>query len=307
MIAQNVEDAIMPLAQSEGARIYFEETGKGTPILFIHEFGGDHRSWQDQMRHFGRGWRCINWAARGYPGSDAPEDENLYGQEMFNRDAIAVLDAARVDKAHIVGLSMGGYTALMLAAKYPQRVISCTAAGAGSGSLKSVRAQFLEEARARAGEFERAGRIDAEAMGVSPTRVQLQNKDPSGWQTFVQHLAEHDARAAAKTLRTVQAGRASLYDLEAELKSIKAPVLLVVGDEDEPCLDVNVWMKRLMPSARLAFLPGTGHAVNLEEPALFNQLVEQFLADVERGSWRPRDPRAKPGPGQSTLGVPSRL
>ena len=123
----------MPLAPSQGARIYYEETGKGTPILFIHEFCGDHRSWDDQMRHFGRSWRCITWAARGYPGSDAPDVETLYGQDFFNRDAIAVLDAAGIEQAHIVGLSMGGYTALMLAAKYPDRVISCVAAGAGSG------------------------------------------------------------------------------------------------------------------------------------------------------------------------------
>ena len=285
----------MPHAPAQGARIYYEETGKGTPILFIHEFGGDHRSWDDQMRHFGRSWRCLTWAARGYPGSDAPDDVKLYGQEFFNRDAIAVLDAAGIKQAHVVGLSMGGYTALMLAAKFPERVISCTAAGAGSGALKSTRQQFIEEALTRASEYERTGRIDAEAMGLGPTRVHLQNKDPIGWRTSVRNLAEHSAHAAAKTLRTVQAGRASLYDLEAELKGIAAPVLLLVGDEDEPCLDVNLWMKRLMGNARLGFLPGSGHAINLEEPALFNQLIEQFIADVERGSWRPRDARAKPG------------
>lgn len=285
----------MPLAASQGARIYYEETGKGTPILFIHEFGGDHRSWDDQMRHFGRSWRCITWAARGYPGSDAPDDEKLYGQDFFNRDAIAVLDAAGIGKAHIVGLSMGGYTALMLAAKFPDRVLSCIAAGAGSGSLKATREQFIVECRARATQFERTGEVDAEAMGLSPTRVQLLVKDPIGWQTSVRNLAEHPAHAAAKTLRTVQAGRASLYDLERELKSIQAPVLLLVGDEDEPCLDVNLWLKRLMLNSRLALLPGSGHAINLEEPALFNQLIELFVADVERGSWRPRDPRATLG------------
>ncbi len=107
----------MPYAQSDGARIYYEETGRGTPILFVHEFAGDHRSWEDQMRHFGRGWRGITWGARGYPPSDCPADEKLYGQAFFERDAIAVLDAAKVEKAHIVGLSMGGYTALMLAAQ----------------------------------------------------------------------------------------------------------------------------------------------------------------------------------------------
>ena len=285
----------MPHAPSDGARLYYEETGRGTPILFIHEFGGDHRSWEDQMRHFGRGWRGITWGARGYPPSDCPTDEKLYGQDFFNRDAIAVLDAARVEKAHIVGLSMGGYTALMLAAKHPSRVISCTAAGAGSGALKTGREQFIAECRKNAAEFERTGRIDAEAMSLGPTRVQLQNKDPIGWRRSVAHVAEHPADAAARTLRTVQSGRASLYDLEAELRGIKAPVLLLVGDEDEPCLDVNLWMKRLMPSARLGLLPGSGHAINLEEPALFNQLVEQFIVEVDRGAWRPRDERAKPG------------
>ncbi|HEY7549943.1 MAG TPA: alpha/beta hydrolase [Hyphomicrobiaceae bacterium] len=284
----------MPYAESQGARIYYEETGRGTPILFIHEFGGDYRSWREQMRHFGRGWRAIAWSARGYPPSDAPAEETLYGQDFFDRDALAVLDAAGVPKAHIVGLSMGGYTALMLAAKYPERVISCVAAGAGSGALKATRTQFIEESLARAAEFERAGRIDAENYGLSATRVQLQNKDPAGWRTFVEYLAEHPAHAAARTLRTVQAGRASLYDVEAELKAVAAPVLLLVGDEDEPCLDVNLWMKRLMPAARLGLLPGAGHAINLEEPELFNRLVEQFIAEVERGSWRPRDPRATP-------------
>jgi pimeloyl-ACP methyl ester carboxylesterase len=290
----------MPHAQAKSARIYYEETGSGTPILFIHEFAGDHRSWQDQVRYFGRGRRCLSWSCRGYPGSDVPEDEKFYGQDQFNADAIAVLDAAGVDKAHIVGLSMGGYTALMLAAKFPDRVISCTAAGAGSGALKSTRAQFIEDAHAAAATFDRTGKVDAATMGVGPTRVQLQNKDPVGWRMFVDHLAEHPAHAAAKTLRTVQAARASLYDLEAELKAVKVPVLLLVGDEDEPCLDVNLWMKRLMPVAQLGLLPGSGHAINLEEPALFNQLVERFMGEVERGSWRPRDPRAKPG---STLQV----
>jgi pimeloyl-ACP methyl ester carboxylesterase len=283
----------MPYAQSQGARLYYEETGGGMPILFIHEYGGDHRSWEDQVRHFGRGWRCIVWSARGYPPSDCPEDENLYGQDFFERDAIAVLDTAGVDRAHVVGLSMGGYTALMLAARQPGRLVSCVAAGAGSGGLRARRPQFAAECQARAAEFERLGRVDAEAYGLGPTRVQLQNKDPLGWRTFMAHLAERPAHAAAKTLRRVQAGRRALDDLEGELKGIAVPVLLLVGDEDEPCLDVNLWMKRLVPNARLGILPASGHAINLEEPALFNQLVEAFICDIERGSWRPRDPRAR--------------
>jgi len=284
----------MAYAAAQGARIYYEEAGRGTPVLFIHEFAGDHRSWDDQMRHFGRGWRALTWGARGYPPSDCPDEEALYGQDFFNRDAIAVLDATGVDRAHVVGLSMGGYTALMLAAKYPARVLSCTAAGAGSGALLATRQQFVADVGLRAAAFERAGQIDAEAVGLNPTRVQLLNKDPIGWRRFVDHLAQHPAHAAAKTLRQVQGARTSLYDLEAELKAIRAPILFLVGDEDEPCLDVNLWMKRLLPNARLAMVPACGHAINLEEPALFNGIVERFIGEVERRAWTPRDARALP-------------
>lgn len=295
----------MPYAPAKGARIFYEETGSGTPILFIHEFGGDHRSWTDQMRHFGRGWRAVTWAARGYPPSDCPEDESLYGQEAFEADAVAVLDAAGIDKAHIVGLSMGGYTALRLAIAHPGRVLSCVAAGAGSGSERATRDGFIAECRAAAAACETAGRLDADGIGIGPTRIQLANKDPIGWRAFVAHLAEHPGFAAARTLRRVQASRPSLYDFEAELARVAAPVLLLIGDEDEPCLDVNVWMKRLMPTARLGVLPGSGHGINLEEPAFFNDLVERFIVEVERGTWKPRDARAKPGGVLTSLAAPA--
>ena len=109
----------MPLAPSNGARIYYEEAGTGTPIIFVHEFAGDYRSWDDQMRHFSRGYRCITMSARGYPKSDVPADEKLYGQSFFTADVIAVMDAAKVDKAHVVGLSMGGFATLMVGIEHP--------------------------------------------------------------------------------------------------------------------------------------------------------------------------------------------
>lgn len=295
----------MPHAISNGVKIYFEEAGRAdaTPMLFCHEYCGDYRSWEGQMRHFSRDYRCITFSNRGYARSDAPAAVDAYGQDIATRDAIAVLDHLKIPRAHVVGLSMGGYTALMLAAQFPERVIACVAAGAGSGALKSQRAQFIEEALATAGEMERRGVLDAVAMGLSPTRVQLQNKDRRAWDEFVAHLSEREARAAAHTLRQVQAKRPSLYDLEAELKAVRTPVLIMVGDEDEPCLDVDVWLKRLMPTSRLAVLPAAGHAINLEEPALFNHLVEQFLSQVDRGTWRPRDARSVPGLAVGSLGA----
>ncbi|MCB1548650.1 MAG: alpha/beta hydrolase [Hyphomicrobiaceae bacterium] len=284
----------MPHAVSEGVRLHFEEAGSGVPILFLHEFAGDHRSWQNQMRHLSRGWRCITFSNRGYPGSDAPEDEAAYGQDIANRDAIAVLDHLNIAKAHVVGLSMGGYTALQLAIHYPNRIIAAVAAGAGAGASRVHREAYLKETLANAQRMASAGRIDAEGAGRGPTRVQLLGKDPIGWRISVDHMAEHDAQASAKTMRRIQGGRPSLYDLEDKLKAVTAPVLLMIGDEDEPCLDVNLFMKRLMPTAQLMVLPGSGHVINHEEPDLFNLMVERFLGAVDRGTWRPRDPRAAP-------------
>lgn len=293
----------MPYADAGGTRIYYEETGRGTPLIFLHEFAGDHRSWREQVRALSRNFRCIAIAARGYPPSDVPDDDAAYSQEIANRDAIAVLDAVGVDKAHVVGLSMGAYTALQLAMYFPDRLLSAVAAGAGTGSDPATRDQFLRDAAATAAAMEKATRIDAEQICVSPTRVQLQNKDELGWRMMVEHLADHPPKGSAKVLRNVQGKRPSLYDLEAELAAVKVPVLLIVGDEDEPCLDVNLFMKRIMRTAQLAMLPGCGHPINHEEPALFSWLVERFLTSVDRGTWQPRDPRADAALGKSFAAV----
>ncbi len=293
----------MAYAVSEGARIYYECHGEGVPIVFVHEFAGDHRSWEDQVRHFARGWKVVTLSARGYPPSDCPANEAHYGQNYFEADVLAVMNAAGVQRGHVVGLSMGGYTALTLGMKHPGRLMSIVAAGAGSGSPLATRDAFKAECRATAAGFERAGAIDGAAMSRGPTRVQLENKDRVAWERSVKHLTEHPASAAAMTLRTVQAGRASLYELEHALAAMTLPTLLMVGDEDEPCLDVNLWMKRLMPVAEMAVFPRTGHALNLEEPGLFNATVERFLVSVERGTWRPRDERARSSVALTSLGL----
>jgi pimeloyl-ACP methyl ester carboxylesterase len=99
------------------------------------------------------------------------------------------------------------------------------------------------------------------------------------------------------TLRNYQALRPSLYDLTSELARMTVPVLLIVGDEDDPCLDASVMLKQTIPRAGLWMVPRTGHAVNLEEPAAFNHAVQEFLSAVERGQWKPRDPQSLAGSG----------
>jgi pimeloyl-ACP methyl ester carboxylesterase len=277
----------------DGVRLWFEETGSGPPVLFIHEFAGDGRSWEPQVRALARRHRCITYDARGYPRSDVPEEPERYSQERAVADAVAVLDHLGIGRAHVVGLSMGGFCTLHLGLRHPERALSLTVAGCGYGAQPDRREAWQAETEARARSFETDGAAaTAERYMVGPSRVQFQRKDPRGWEESKRWLAEHPAVGAALTLRGVQMRRPSLYDLTAELRRLAVPVLLVIGDEDEGCLEPNLMLKRTIPTAALAVLPRTGHACNLEEPALFNRLVLDFVAAVEAGRWEPRDPRS---------------
>ncbi len=283
----------MPYVDSKGARLYYEEAGSGRPIVFVHEFAADLREWEQQVRWFSREYRCIAFNARGYPPSDVPDSADLYGYEHSADDILAVLDGLGIDRAHVVGLSMGAYATLQFGLRHPDRALSLVAAGVGSGAPYEHRALFKEQAEATAQRLLDEGWAGvAGDFALGANRVQLLAKDPLGWQLFKQHLSEHSAVGSAHTLRQYQAIRPSLYDYEQEFAALRVPTLLVVGDEDEPCLDVNLFLKRTMPTAQLWMLPATGHAVNIEEPADFNAGVQRFISSVDRGAWRPRDPRA---------------
>ena len=280
----------------DGVRLYYEEVGSGIPVLFIHEFAGDVRSWEPQLRAFGRRYRCVAYNARGYPPSDVPDDVERYSQARAVADAISVLDHLGVESAHVVGLSMGGFCTLHLGLRHPERATSLVVAGCGYGAPPEVQETFRAESEATARSFETEGsEKTAERYALGPTRVQYQNKDPRGWSEFARQLAEHSAVGSALTMRGVQKRRPSLYSLTAELERLEVPTLIVSGDEDDGCLEPDLMLKRTIRSSALAFLPRTGHACNLEEPGLFNQLVGDFLATIDAGRWTLRDPRAVVG------------
>jgi pimeloyl-ACP methyl ester carboxylesterase len=283
----------MAYANSGGVKLHCDETGSGHPILFIHEFAGDQRSWEPQIRYFSRRYRCISYAARGYHPSDVPDDPADYGQNIAVADAIAVLDHYEIEKAHVVGLSMGGFAALHIGMRHSARASALVVAGCGYGAPKGKQESFQAEVDVLADHFERDGAEKAAAVYAGgPFRVQHQNKDPRGWAEFRDQFIEHSPRGSANTLRGVQGRRPSLYDIEAELAAVTVPTLLINGDEDEPCLDATLWLKRIMPSSGLVILPRTGHASNLEEPDAFNHASQEFFSTAEQGRWTIRDPRS---------------
>jgi pimeloyl-ACP methyl ester carboxylesterase len=281
------------IVTDDGVTLHAEETGTGEPLLFIHEFAGDHRSWEPQVRFFSRVYRCVTYAARGYLPSDVPTDPAAYSQKRAVADAIAVLDGLGLGQANVVGLSMGGFAALHLVLAHPERITSAVVAGAGYGAQPERAEAFRAESMITAAAFAAEGAAKvAERYAIGPARVQFQNKNPRGWAEFAAALAAHSSLGSALTMRGVQAARPSLYELTAELAQVRIPVLLLVGDEDEGCLEPALMLKRTIPTSGLAVLPRTGHTANLEEPDVFNRVVDDFLAAQARGAWRQRDPRS---------------
>jgi pimeloyl-ACP methyl ester carboxylesterase len=277
----------------DGVKLYYEEVGSGIPIVFVHEFAGDVRSWEPQMRHFGRLYRCIAYNARGYPPSDVPEDVAKYSQSRAADDIKSVLDHLAIDKAHVVGLSMGGFATLHFGFRHPGRALSLCVAGCGYGAEPEQRERFRAEATAISDFITSAGMSAfAEKYAYGPTRVQFENKDPRGFAEFKRQLAEHSPLGSANTQLGVQRERPSLYDLVEDMKRLTVPTLILAGDEDWPCLSPGILLKRNIPSAALSFMPNCGHTINLEAPDEFNRIVGDFLNLVDCGRWPMRDPRA---------------
>jgi pimeloyl-ACP methyl ester carboxylesterase len=284
----------MPYATTDdGVCLYFEETGSGRPLVLVHEFAGDLRSYEQQMRHFGKRYRTIAFNARGFPPSDVPEHVSSYSQARAADDILAVLDHIGEPRAHVVGLSMGGFATLHYGLRHPQRALSLCIGGCGYGAELDKRDAFRAEADIIAGVIRTEGMLAfAERYAYGPTRVQYENKDPRGHAEFKAMLAEHSAVGSANTQQGVQKERPSLYLLVEEMRRMTVPTLIITGDEDWPCLLPGILMKQSIPSAALVVMPNAGHAINIEEPGEYNRIVGDFLSLVESQRWPIRDPRA---------------
>jgi pimeloyl-ACP methyl ester carboxylesterase len=288
------EAAVMPkIKTKDGVQLYYEESGIGTPVVFVHEFAGDYRTWEPQMRRFSRSYRCITYSQRGYPPSDIPNDPARYGQDIARGDVVAVMDALGIEKAHVVGHSMGAYTALHVGMRHPERCISVTAAGCGWGSLPDPKARDAMRAQAAANSkmFIEKGMAEAAVIYTdTPSRVSQKYKDPRGFAHFVQMLSEHSAQGHSLTMANLQAKRPNLWDLETDLKTFSVPLLVICGDEDETCLDGSVFLKRAAPTAGLLVVPRTGHTITSEEPDVVNAALAGLFAAAEAGRWLAHKP-----------------
>ena len=284
------------ITADDGVDLHYEEAGTGTPLVFVHEFAGDARAWEPQLRFFARRYRCIAFNARGYPPSAVPHDGTAYSQDRATDDIGNVIEALGLAPAHVVGLSMGAFATLHLGLRHPRLARSLTAAGVGYGAQPGKRDQFRAEVDAT------ADRIAAEGMarmagtyGRGPTRLVFEEKDPRGYAEFMTQLAEHDTDGAVLTMRGVQRERPSLFELEAQFRAMTLPTLIICGDEDDPTLEPGLFLKRTIATSALLVMPRCGHAMNLEDPDAFNRGVLEFITWVDAGRWWARNPETLAG------------
>jgi pimeloyl-ACP methyl ester carboxylesterase len=271
----------MPFAQSAVVRLHYEEAGDGPPVLFVHELASDLRQWRGQIAALAGRFRCIAFDARGYPPSDVPAEPEDYVWERFRDDIGAVLDHVGLASAALVGWSMGAYAALQFARLNPQRVESLVLAGVGSGSPPAERAPFQAQMRDLAEAWRTSPASAARMIAQTPGRQPLRRRDPQAFAAWLADLESHSPQGMALTCANYQGLRPSLEDFEADFARLDMPVLLVVGEEDPPCLEATRRLARVIPTARLEVLAGAGHAPMLEDPAGFNRMLEQFLVSPD--------------------------
>ncbi|WP_027285611.1 alpha/beta fold hydrolase [Rubritepida flocculans] len=284
------------LRTDDGVSLHYEEAGQGAPVVFVHEFAGDARSWEPQLRFFSRRYRCIAFNARGYPPSDVPRDPAAYSQDRARDDIAAVITGLGLAPAHVVGLSMGAFATLHLGLRHPHLARSLTAAGVGYGAAPDKRAQFRAEIDASVARLREQGMARfAHSYAHGPTRLVFEEKDPRGFAEFAAQLAQHDPEGAALTMQGVQRERPSLFDLEPAFRQLALPTLIIAGDEDDPTLEPALFLKRVIRGAALLVMPKCGHTMNLEEPDAFNRALLDFLTAVDGGAWRPRIPASLSG------------
>ena len=279
----------MPYCDADGARLYYEEAGSGMPIIFVHEFSGDLWSWEKQIQHFSRRYRCVAFNARGYPPSDVPKSLSRYSHRHAVNDIATVMRHLGLRKAHIMGCSMGSRSTLDFGLAYPRMALTLTMIGLGSGNIPKSKAEFRRQTETRARFYEEEG-LAAVLRGLrkAPNRVRLKDKNPRAFEDFGRRFMQHSAQGCANITRRVQGMRPSLFSLERALGRLKVPSHLVVGDEDPGALQSSLFVKQACAAARLSVVPDTGHLVNLEEPDLLHRLTEDFYALVETRRWRPR-------------------
>ncbi len=270
----------------DGCSLFYEDQGEGEAIVFVHEFGGDYRSWTHQVAHFEAAFRCITYSARGFKPSSVPAQRSAYGQAQASADLLALLDGLGLEAVHLVGASMGSFTSLDFALDHAGRVRSLTLVGISSGPRDEEERETYRSGWVTPEVRRREAQREAGAVSVleeDPAYRRFQSANPESWRRYVANLREQSVSGALHVLQTLHWNRRSLWKDRERLANLSLPVLLVMGDEDYYLVDeTNRFLNDVVPDSRLHVFAGTGHLVNIENARSFNELLHCFLEGLSK-------------------------
>ena len=268
----------MLISATDGVRLEVRSVGSGAPLVFVHEFSGDARSWDPQVGFFSRYYRCTVYCARGYPPSDVPTSVGAYDQIRAAEDLADVVRRLPTVRRTSSGCRWAALPRCISGLRHPQLVRSLVVAGVGYGAKPEQQAEHsASSCSARPITPKRsAWRLLPEISPKATMRNACAPRTRPRWLRFAERtgraFGDRDGDDVARRARHAAIAMAS----RGRLRGLDRPVLLVAGDEDTPCLEPSLFLKATLPDAALCVMPRTGHLINLEEPALFNTIVIQF-------------------------------
>lgn len=261
------------IALSDDAELFYDDVGIGQPVLFLHAFPLDHTMWAPQTSALAVHCRCLTMDARGMGASSGG---GPFSVDRYADDVIAVLDAARVKRAVIVGLSMGGYVAFALWRRYRARVralvFADSRAGADSDDMRARRRALITLARAQGSEA--VAETQAPGLVGKTTRA----KQPEILEVVRRAMSLQPVEGVVGALEALM----SRPDSTPTLATIDVPTMVIVGDEDSVTTPKESRaMHRAIRASRMEVIAQAGHLSNLERPAAFNAVLVEFLASLE--------------------------
>ena len=250
----------MPKINRKGVNINYESYGKGPVIFLTHGFSATSKMWDDQIEDLSKDFNLVVWDMRGHGLTDYPEDESLYNEEETIKDIHAILIDIGADKVNIGGMSLGGYMSLAFYYKHPEMVNSLLIIDTGPGFKNDeARQKWNDYALSTANKFEDSGLKSLEG------RSKEMNPD--------NHKNANGLINAARGMLTQKDDR-----IINSLPNIDIPSLIIVGENDKPFLSAADYMEKKIKDSKKIIIPDAGHAVNIDQPKIFNSEVLNYLS-----------------------------
>ncbi|MFX1499181.1 MAG: alpha/beta fold hydrolase [Promethearchaeota archaeon] len=259
----------MPKKKINGIRMYYEMAGEGEPLLLIHGLGSSTRDWEFQVPTFSQKYQVITIDLRGHGKTDKPKGP--YDMRMFANDIKELLEEIGIKWTHILGISLGGGIAFQFAVDYPDLVKSLIIVNAGieipTGSIKMKLEAFKRTFIVRLVGMKKMGQVLAPRLFIKPEQEDLRQKLIERWQ-------ENDKKAYLSAMRSLIG-----WSVRDQLEKIKCPTLVIGSEQDYAPSSIKKEYTELLPNAKFIEIKDARHAVAIEKPEEFNEIVMRFLSE----------------------------